>query len=185
MKARVNTHAIGTTQIDSTRLGVLGMIAHQMLEAGIFLGNITLNDNERGSFLLEVTDESKNTQVDIDLAKIVQSVGVRSTRSVRYQLRPEGFLMLFVSEGAAGYRVHLETKDAKSKKTNSKIVFDSARLQKNDMFITTLIRPGIWTATDRTNDQEAKIKVRYPVMGKVSYRPSDTAITINVSEKAM
>lgn len=187
MKTRVNTHVLETTRIDSARLGPLGMIAHQMLKAGTFVGRILSDEIEVATFLLDVVDECDKTQVDIDLAKVVPLVAAREHALIRYKLRREGFALFFVSKGAGGFRVIVEgvPNDCKEEnKEGERESFDSAALALNDMFIVSLIRPGLWTARAQPSGGEAMIKVEYPTLGKVPYRPGDATV-IKVTEAAM
>lgn len=180
----VNTFALETHKLASAELGPLAMVLHQMPKAGRFAGRVMHGQIEVAGFELEVVDGG-DPQADIDLAKLVERPGTKSLKMRRYKVGAEGFALFFVSEGRGGFRVTLETAGEGKSKHSPKVVFDSAKLGRNDMFVATLIRPGVWTAHDRPSGGQAQVQVGYPTAGKTAYRPSDSATVIKVGEKGM
>lgn len=174
MKAFVNTYALRTERLESNRLGTLAMIAHPLAEDGAYAGTILHDQIEVGSFGVEVRYDHNAAQADFDLAQIATRAAAGERAPVTAKLKTGGYLMLFVSQGPGGYQVvmdRLAERDEPRGKTRR--VFDSAQLEKSDLFIVTLIRPGLWKMAEKSAGAEGTIRVAYPTPGKTQYRPGE------------
>ena len=173
MAVRVNTHALQTSTIESARLGVLGMILHQMNEEGNYAGTVFRGGSEVASFHLAVDKKFTNTQVDVDLAsrgKEECTCPETARPEGRYELAPKGYLILYVSEGAGGFHVELKRLEAEAAAARS--VFDSRTLGPTDQFVATILRPGSYEMVDELGKAKGRIVVAYPKLEKQPYRPA-------------
>lgn len=181
----VNTFALSTERISSAEIGPLGMVAHKLNEAGKFVGRVQQGNIEVARFELFVEKGNAHGQADVDLSKLVVRPGDAPRRSARFKVSQEGFVIFFVSEGAGGYSVTLEAPKQSKKSTKTAIIFDSQALTKDDLFVVTLVRPGIWTAHDRPSSGVSEITVTYPEIKTTAYRPSEQGSVVEVTEKGM
>jgi hypothetical protein len=177
MKAIVNTHAINTTVFDSANLGVLGTICHPILERGEYAGMIYRNDKAVGRFTLQCDPECAATQVDIDLATFT-APGADPCSHEMLTVKPEGFLVLYVSTGRAGYHVTLHPQMEKHRQG----AYDSRKLQDHDLFVATLIRPGHYEMSSTLFKERGGVTVSYPEPGKVA-QPTQQAAMVECSAK--
>lgn len=172
MKTRINSYAISQTRIDSAQLGVLGTIAHPMTEDAEYRGTALQDGTPIATFRLAVDSEMQNQQVDIDLASLV---GFRKHNDERYKehtfsvTSKKGYVVFYVSQGPGNFQVVLDkVGDQKAQR-----VFDSRILKKGDLFIATLLRPGIYEMTESQSRGIGKIKVNYPPKpGPKPYSPA-------------
>src|SRR5512132_2790292 len=181
MKARINTFAFRQTDLDSARLSVLGTIAHPIREPAVYLGSVLLGDVEIGRFRLRVEKEYQDPQVDVDLASFVAHRRAAEERGAErdFAMRAGGYLVLYVSEGPGGYQVFL---DRVAMKQGEKVqrVFDNRFLMPEDVFVTTLLRPGLYTMSTHEGDHAGSIRVTYPDPSKGRYvpdRPANVSVT--------
>lgn len=168
MRARINTFALRTTAIESASLGVLGTVAHPLESEGEFRGLVYQGDTLAATFSLEVSPDATSTQADVDLAKITKG-GSGRRNGFRYAVKPDGYLLLYVSEGAGGYHVVVEKLENKK----SDVVFDSRKLNRGDLFVVTLLRPGRYEASGTAVDGAGSITVTYPKLERKPYAPGE------------
>ena len=140
-----------------------------------------------GLFRLAATDltptkcatEAKS-QVNIDLKSLDRPVAnqIDSLSSNCFQVRTGGYAVFHVSGGAGGYSVELlKTGEQKTK------VFDSKKLDENDNFIATVLRPGTYSITNIDNKTRAELVVAYPEIGKIPKQPQ--AVKVECTAKAI
>lgn len=183
MKPYINTHALNMLRLESARLGPLGMIAHRLSEEGLYEGAIIEGRIIVGRFQLTVSKDCEASQVDLDLARLIQRVAAGEAKPWQFRLGPEGYMMLFLSHGAGGYRVVLEKAPSpRMPEAKRAAVFDSETLGPGDLFIATLLRPGRWRVTEATSKTEGEIQVAYPKPAKTPLRPGAEVTTVKVTD---
>jgi len=177
MEAKVNIHAFSTRSIASNGLCVLSNVVHIMPEEGYYNGKIFHKGIVVRTFILNVSEEHKNSQVDIDLFSLpLEKNFGGATLQNNYNLMPKGYIVLYVSEGDGRYSIILES-------TKKRKVYNTAEyLIKSDLFVVTLLRPGIYKMIDKGNNNEGQITVKYPIIGKKRFIPNEP-IKITVTEK--
>jgi hypothetical protein len=184
MKARVNTYALRQTTVESAGLGVLGNIAHPMSDDGEYAATVVQGKKEVATFRLKVDSKIPNPQTDVDLALLVPRLREQARRyeEATFEIASKGYLVLYVSQGPGGFHVLLEKLGADPTKKERR-VFDSRSLQKEDLFIVTLLRPGVYEMCDQFGKAKGQIKVEYPKAGKGPYAPPEPA-RVNVTADA-
>jgi hypothetical protein len=180
MKARVNTHALQQIRLDSAQLGVLGMIAHPLPEAGTYYGTVNAGEMVAARFALEVADAAQEVQADIDLARLAHPKAVNEPPLANLAVRSGGYLMLYVSEGPGRYTVLLDRAPADTgDQAKGKRVFDSARLAPGDVFVATLLRPGVYKVTEAMGGSDGTIRIASATSGDKPYRvPAPTTVRV-------
>jgi len=170
MKARVNTFALRQNLVESAELGVLGTVAHQLTDEGDYRGTVYRDKTEIATFRISVEPDGKNQQADIDFAALIPHKRRQRGRfeEPTHSVVPKGYLVLYVSEGPGGFSVRLD----KLGKTKPQRVFDSRMLRRGDLFVVSLIRPGLYELTDSYGKGKGQITVAYPQAGKKPYVPS-------------
>lgn len=180
----VNTFALSADRILSSEIGPLGMVAHKIDTAGRYFGRVYQEETQVAQFEVIVEDEPTHGQADVDLANLVARPGEAQRKAARYKMTREGYSIFFVSAGAGGYHVTLEVPVGKNN-GEARVVFDSQKLAENDLFVVTLIRPGVWLAYDRSSASTAEVTVSYPEVSEKAYRPVEQAAMITVGPKGM
>jgi hypothetical protein len=185
----VNHHLFTQTSVDSGSLTMLGMIIHRFAEPGDYLGVVERGAETR-SFRLRVDESSPEMQVNVDLATVggddhvhgpgcgCEGGGAKPGGGRVFVVNPEGYVVFHVSSGPGGYVVRVgrtEHPDA--------AVFDSTRLEGDDLFAVTLIRPGTYSVRNVAGQARGDIVVAYPKVGKEPHRP-DEAIEVVCTEQA-
>ncbi|WP_375690372.1 hypothetical protein [Pseudooceanicola sp. LIPI14-2-Ac024] len=180
MRPFVNTAALTALRMDSAALGPLTMIVHPVEKAGSLIGTVFLGKEVVGRFDLEVLEDSDRMQADVDLSRFGRTGSTSETRFTRHKVKAGGYLLLYVGEGAGGFRVTLErAEDRKAPDKPGDPVFDSAALAKGDMVAVTLLRPGAWEA-DGGRGGQARITVAYPKQGDTPFRPREQGHAVTV-----
>jgi hypothetical protein len=177
MNASVNTHAIRQTVFDSASLGVLCTICHPLIEPGEYSGMIYRGDLAIARFSVNCNPHCTATQVDLDLAAAALP-GTDPCSPEVLEVKPEGFLVLYVSTGAAGYHVTLHGQSERHKGS----AFDSRKLGEHDLFVTTLLRPGHYEMASSLSKERGGVTVSYPEIGKIAH-PTHQAQAIECSAK--
>ena len=183
----VNRHLFTQASVDSGSLTMLGMIIHRFSEPGAYLGVVERGAETR-SFRLRVDESSPEMQVNVDLATVgaydhvhgpdcgCKDEDTGATRT--FVVNPSGYVIFHVSSGPGGYVVRvgrLEHPDA--------VVFDSTRLEGDDLFAVTLIRPGTYSVRNVAGGARGDIVVAYPKLGKAPHRP-DEPVEVVCTENA-
>lgn len=175
MKTRINTYALRQTTVRSASLGVLGSVAHPMNEDGVYAGTVFQDGKPVAAFRIEVGANFSKSQADVDLALLIPRRKAMESRhdSPSFELVSKGYLVMYVSEGPGGFHVALERAGRREDRAGS--VFDSRTLQQGDLFIVTLLRPGLYEMHDDLGKAKGQIKVTYPKPGKNPYVPAEPA----------
>ncbi len=155
MKNLINRYVFDQTTYDSAALISKSTIVHEVKEAGDYRGLVSRNEEFIGEFALSVSERSQDKQVSVDLYSIEVNGGYAEKS---YLVTPRGVCVFFVSGGAGGYRVDL----VKIGEDREEKVFDSRELTDGDLFVVTLIRPGIYSAVNQKNHSHLEIAVPYP-----------------------
>jgi hypothetical protein len=186
-KVLVNRHLFTQTNVDSGSLTMLGVVVHRFPEPGEYMG-VVERGRETRSFRLTVDEGSSVMQADIDLATLSgghvhdADCGCHHKESAAdraFVVNPSGYVVFHVSSGPGGYAVRvgrLEKPDA--------AVFDSTRLEGDDLFAVTLIRPGRYSVKNVASGARGEIVVAYPTVGKKPRPPVD-AVEIECTEKTL
>ncbi|MBY0395178.1 MAG: hypothetical protein K2X91_01745, partial [Thermoleophilia bacterium] len=190
MKARVNTHALSATRFDSASLGVLGTIAHRLEKSGRHLGTIWRGESAAGRFEIAVDDDSEAAQVDLDLAHPEAAAAAccdcppgKGGVPAGLVVRPGGYLVLYLSEGAGGFHVTLDHAPERGAEKPAR-VFDSRRLGAGDLFVVTLIRPGAYAMQEASGGAKGVAEVAYPKPGKTPFQPPEP-VTVKLDKGRM
>jgi hypothetical protein len=185
-KAFVNRHLFTQTSVDSGSLTMLGVVIHRFPEPGEYMG-VVEGGVETRSFRLRVDESSPAMQVNVDLATLggghrhSDDCGCtdKETGADRtFVVNPAGYVVFHVSSGPGGYVVRvgrLERPEA--------ALFDSTRLEGDDLFAVTLIRPGTYSVRNVAGGARGEIVVSYPKIGDQPHRP-DEPVEIVCTEKA-
>lgn len=159
--------------LDSGALTMLGTVAHQLCEPGLYRGSVQLDDAEVAHFQVTVDASAAETQCDVDLAALHNGSSEEhcscESPPTRWTLAPGGYLLLHVGRGRGGYAVLLAARSGQDWTP----VFDSRRLEDGDIFTATVLRPGRYRVTNDAGDAQGTFAVAYPVRGKVPYRPGE------------
>lgn len=176
MKARVNTHAIRQTRFESARLGVLTTLVHPLPREGAYAGVVHQGGARVGRFRVRVVADAERRQLDVDLAvldpkrRLPHAGALRSERT----LAPDGYLVLYASEGPGGYHVTLEGPGA-GNDAKTAILYDSRELPAEELFVITPIRPGLYDVTAEGVKGMARLTVSYPAPARQRYLPPEPA----------
>lgn len=187
-KGLVDQQLSTQTSVDSGSLTVLGAVIHRFREPGEYMGVVERGEETR-SFRLTVDASSPEMQPDIDLAALsggrtdsgdpgreTEQTGAADRVFV---VHPEGHVVFRVSGGSGGYVVRagkLETPDA--------ALFDSTRLEEDDRFAVTLIRPGTYSVRNLVSGALGEIVVEQPTAEVELHRPTEP-VEIECTGKAL
>lgn len=186
-KVFVNQHLFTQTSVDSGSLTMLGVVIHRFREPGEYMG-VVERGRETRSFRLTVDKESSATQANIDLATLsgghthTDDCGCKHNETGAdrgFVVSPDGYVVFHVSSGSGGYVLRvgrLESPDS--------ALFDSARLEGDDLFAVTLIRPGTYSVRNVVSGARGEIVVAYPKAGKQPHRPAEP-VEIECTEKTL
>jgi hypothetical protein len=187
MKPALNPLVFSQVNADSAALTILTSTVHKVSEAGIYNGTIMRGQDTVGLFRLTVIDLSPTncateakSQVNIDLKSLDLPVAdhIDSLSTNCFQVRTGGYVVFHISGGAGGYSVELQkTGEQKTK------VFDSKKLDEDDNFIATVLRPGTYNVTNVDNKTKAELVVAYPEIGKIPKHPQ--AVKVECTPKAI
>lgn len=182
MKAIINPFVFSQVNLDSASLTLLTSVVHKTSESGIYDGTIQRGSNTVGRFRLAVSDsppekcagESKN-QFNIDLKSLDLPVPdhIESQLKNCFHIRTGGYVVFHLSSGAGGYAVELRKAGTNS---SGKIVFNSRKLNENDHFVATPLRPGTYCVINVETKAKAELVVAYPEIGKIPKQPQATKV---------
>lgn len=185
-KVTVNHHLFTQTGVDSGSLTILGAVIHRFPELGEYLG-VAEREGETRSFRLTVDEASSAMQVNVDLATLKPAPardsefkcrGEEAGPIHRYVVHPAGYVLFHVSRGPGGYAVRVGRLVEQGEP-----VFDSTKLDGDDLFAVTLIRPGTYSVRNLITNASGEIIVSYP-KGEGAHRPSE-AVEIQCTKKAI
>jgi hypothetical protein len=183
----VNHHLFTQTSVDSGALTMLGTVIHRFREPGEYLG-MAERGSEARSFHVRVDAQSPAMQVNVDLASLgpvapdTPSCGCKHGEAgphPTFVVNPAGYVVFHVSGGAGGYRVRVGRLEQPKA-----VLFDSARLDGDDLFAVTLIRPGTYSVRNTITKARGEIVVAYPKAGKRPYQPP-APVEIECTEKTL
>ncbi len=182
MKAILNPFVFSQVNLDSASLTMLTSVVHKIAESGTYDGTIQRGSDTVGRFRLAASDlppekcadESKN-QVNIDLKSLDLPVAdhIESQLKNCFQVKTGGYVVFHLSNGAGGYSVELRKTGTEC---GGKIVFDSRKLNENDYFVATPLRPGIYNILNVETKAKAELIVAYPEIGKIPKQPQATKV---------
>jgi hypothetical protein len=161
-KAIINRGTLLQSGFDSGRLTPLCLVIHKFQTAGEYLGTVLRDDRPAGNFRLSVNRNSTDKQVNIDLAALPaaepRQPGIQP--ATQFTIQPGGNVVFYVSRTQGGNAVVVHPAGAPAQ-----VVFDSRALDKGDVFLVTLLRPGQYQLTNTVNKIQSQVKVAYPVQG--------------------
>lgn len=139
--AYVNTFLFNCAELSTQAITSGIMVCHPLMEPGIYNGSVYKQEKEIGSFTIVCNEAATETQADIDLFKIESSIekSCSCKNDADYKVRPGGFVIFFASFGQGSYQVSLW----RDKRNNKNVVeYTTAKLQKDDVVLLMLMRPG-------------------------------------------
>lgn len=176
MSASLNRHLFNQTKFDSGNLTQLGFVVHQFNKSGRYKVDIYRYNEFRTSCYIDVDSDFPNKQVSLELAKLDYAKPVKLKEDCCcdeednvFQLDKEGYGLFYVGKGTGGYRVktyHMKSKDKDH-------YFDSAELNKGDMFGLTLLRPGNYQVKENEKKVLFSIEVAAVKPGDKKYVPPE------------
>jgi hypothetical protein len=185
-KVSINRHLFTQTDVDSGSLTMLGVVIHQFREPGEYLGTVEGGRATR-TFRLRVDESSSALQLNVDLATLEgghrhdADCGCKDRETETgptLVVNPAGYVVFHVSGGRGGYVVRV----GKLERPDSAL-FDSTRLEGDDLFAVTLIRPGTYAVRNVEGEARGEIVVAYPRAGRQPQRP-DEPVEVVCTEKA-
>jgi hypothetical protein len=186
-RALVNRELFTQVGADSGALTMPAAVAHRFCEPGDYLGVVTREEEEVGSFRLRADESSPAMQVDVDLAAFGPGRAApkpdcdcrAENPHQAFVVHPSGYAVFHVSHGPGGFRVRV----GRPRGEEAEPAFDSARLEGEDLFMLTMIRPGTYSMHNSLTGARGEIVVPYPEPAKRPYRPP-AAAEIGSSEKS-
>lgn len=162
MKAKINLQLLNTTTFDSGALGLMAMVLHQFKDTGYYLASIRVNRREVTEVKFKVDDDSNNMQLDVDLAKAVNTEEKghkyeckKKKFVINKDLSPDGYVLFYASSGS-GYSVTVYKLEGRGK---GKEVFDSTKLNEGDLFAVTLLEPAKYSMENKLGKASGNIDV--------------------------
>lgn len=166
--AQVNLAVFAARSFDSGSLTQMLSVVHQFERPGRYVAVVRRNGVAVGQTEFEVSDQSDELQLDIDLAR-VRSVTGRSG-DCRCEEEPgtidipvvssKGYVLFTVLSGYGGFSVLVGERGAQGKPA-----FDSESLEKGDLFALTLLEPARYSLANRHGSARGEIEV--------SFKPED------------
>jgi hypothetical protein len=146
MRATVNRRLFEIDSFDSASLGPLASVVHQFAAPGRYRAVVSRHGRAVGEIGFTVDEKSESMQLAVDLARTKPDV-IDRLRSI---VSAKGYVLFHASSGD-GYSVVVSSE--------KEAVFDSARLGAGDLFALTLLEPGTYTLSDKTQGGAAQIEV--------------------------
>jgi hypothetical protein len=172
MKPVLDKFMLMQATIDSGSLATMGSIIHRITEPGEYRGTVYRGTVNVGCFSLEVCDCEETTteklpcQVTIDLLTLDAATHPKPDKnSCPFPLRSGGHVVFFVSTGPGEYAVEIYRREKKKEPVK---VFDSRLLDRGDLFVTHVLRPGRYAIRNTKGKGQADLKVEYPEPGKLT-----------------
>jgi hypothetical protein len=169
--------------LDSGSLTMLGSIVHSFQESGEYRGSVHKADGEQAVFYITADKNSPAAHVNIDLASLKEYSGKTEKdccddeKANHFTVNSKGYVLFHVSAGSGGFSVHVR----RAEEDPQARVFNSQQLGEGDIFSAVILRPGIYSVSNRLADEEeeekekkrerARVVVSYPEIGKAAYRP--------------
>jgi hypothetical protein len=159
MKYYFNRSLFDQVNLDSSALTVKTTVVHPINEPGDYAGQVSRNNQVVAYFKVSVRDENTEKAVHIDLSEL-DTLLTHSypTRKAGFEVATKGFCVFHVGSGSGGYVVTLG-QPGKGEHANP---YSTRELVEGDVFTTTILRPGIYVATNAKTKASAEITVPYP-----------------------
>jgi hypothetical protein len=182
----LNRHLFTETGTDSGAINVLGTVVTRLREPGTYRIELFDGDQYLTHRTLVVSEEEHATQVDIDFASLPEVRGDRThdrdcscSDHGTLRLREGGYLLLYVSQGPGGFAATVH--DYTERETPA---FESRRLQGDEYFAVTLLRPGEYVARNEVDGSEFEFAVTRPDVEGTLEVP-DEPLRVAVTDQAM
>jgi hypothetical protein len=180
MKYYFNRSLFDQVDLDSSSLTVKTTIVHPMNEPGDYAGQVSKNNQIVGHFEVNVRDENANPVAHIDLTELdmLMTTTYANTNS-SFEIATKGHCVFHVGSGMGGYVVTL-TQPGKSEHAKP---YSTRELSEGDVFTATILRPGIYVATNVKTKASTELTVPYPKRN--DSRNQLKPVTIECSPKGM
>ncbi|MGB9175568.1 MAG: hypothetical protein WCB46_02385 [Methanoregula sp.] len=174
MKPVLDKYMLGQATVDSGSLATMSSIIHRIAEPGEYRGTVYRGTAKVGCFSLQVCDcedqplttEGLPCQVTIDLLSLDAATCPKPDKdSCLFPLRTGGHVVFFVSTGPGEYAVEIYRRERKKEPVK---VFDSRLLDRGDLFVTHILRPGRYAIRNTRGKGQADLNVEYPEPGKLT-----------------
>lgn len=183
MNNPINLQIFTQTSFDSGSLGGLGAVVHRFDQPGDHRITVLQAEKTLHTIGLKVTPTLRQppatgqptpaspspTSLHVDLSGALSSIA---------DLAPQSYVLFHAPQGTSGFAVQIHAAGAE----NQPPVFDSRKLQTNDIFTVTLLRPGRYSLVNAGMSAKGEIRVSYPVIGTTAYVPPDP-LSVQVSAK--
>ncbi|MHB8625275.1 MAG: hypothetical protein ACYDBJ_25460 [Aggregatilineales bacterium] len=185
MNNPINLQIFTQTSFDSGSLGGLGAVIHRFDQPGEHRITVLQAEKVIQTLGLKVTDIARqlpaNAQPTSGAAPASSSptavhVDLSGALSPIADLTPQSYALFHAPQGIGGFAVQIHASGV----DNQPPIFDSRKLQSNDIFTVTLLRPGRYSLTNAGKLAKGEIRVSYPVIGATAYRPPDP-VTVQVT----
>jgi hypothetical protein len=160
MQAKLNMKLLNTNSHDSGALGPLAMVVHTFSQPGRYSGLVLRRGQPVGEIAFVVDEKSEAMQLDFDLslsdprgANPASDCGCDGKTSAVASVSPKGYVLFHASTGA-GYSVTVNHAEGKP-------VFDSTRLEDNDLFAVSLLEPTAYRLENVLSGAKGNIKVSF------------------------
>ena len=170
MKPLIDRSMFREAMIDSGALATRSSIIHRLEETGMYKGRIYRGTEKVGKFTVNVSPQAPAPgvlspgHIKIDLAGLDTTTGAgRTDIAPTFIMNSGGVLIFYVSTGSREYSVKLYFRDGKK---GPQKVFDSQVLQAGDVFVTHVMRPGVYQVKNTLGKGSAELTVEYPGKGK-------------------
>lgn len=181
-KVTLNRAVFSLRPLESNALTVLTTLLHHFPEPGVYELFVRRGGQVIHRGPIHVIGEKRSDpaddrpgqapyQLNIDLATLGRSSseGCACQSEERYVLNTGGVIGFYVSAGTGRYTVTISQIAADKK---AMLLDSTEALPPGDFFAVTLVRPGIYTVTNRLADSQMKVQVRLPRRGE-AYRPDN------------
>ncbi|AIF82638.1 hypothetical protein NTE_00557 [Candidatus Nitrososphaera evergladensis SR1] len=177
----INRHLFTQVNVDSGSLSILSAVIHRFAQPGEYEGIVMKGPIKTQRFTVTVVEDNNIISSSSQAAAATNTnaaaaeqikVDLKDTASDRFTLRRGGYGVFYVSTGPGGYVVEIR----KYEKGSQVKVFDSSELKEDDIFSTTIIRPGTYSVTNTLNNAKAELMVNYPEIGKTQRNPQPIKI---------
>jgi hypothetical protein len=172
MKPVLDKYMLGQTTVDSGSLATMSSIIHRITEPGEYRGIVYRGTAKAGSFSLKVCDCEEPDlatgalpcQATIDLLTLDAATSQNADCS-SFPLRTGGHVVFFVSTGPGEYAAEIYRREKKKEPAK---VFDSRLLDRGDLFVTHVPRPGRYAIRNTKGKGQADLNVEYPEPRKLT-----------------
>jgi len=174
MKNRINTQLFTLTRFDSGSIGPMSYCLHPFHKPGRYKGEVLYKQQPVGEFLLHVCDNFDNPQVNVELSQYrlnqeKKGCSCDEQGKADFNLKAGGYGLFHTVTGRDGYSVRVFSLEGEREQ-----VFNSAALQKDDLFALSLMRPGAYSVREASSKQKFGLEVAYIKPGKEKYVPPET-----------